>query len=174
MPGVILFAEISRPRGMAGAFNKALKATLQAAGNYWHRELLPAHFGPANRARFGHAPRTRVYSESIKKREGRGQGRFVDNVLKGKSRRFMQAFATVTGTAKQATVTLKPPAYFANPYVGPLPGGRRITQQPDKTVEITAVDQRDAEKVSEFAAKTLTLLIEQGFLQSVRATRIRG
>lgn len=172
MPGVILFAELRRPEGMRGSFSKMVKDTLLETGHYWHRELLPGHFTPSNRARFHHQPRTQVYESEIKKEAGVGQGKYVDNLLKGKSRRFMLAFATVTGSSKGVTVRLKPPAYFAKPYVGPLPGGGRITQQPDKPKEIAAVDPRDAESMAKFAAERLRLRIQEGF--RISAKRIRG
>ena len=70
------------------------------------------------------------------------------------------------------TVTMRPPGYFKNPYIGPLPDGKRITRQPDKSTEITAVDNRDAQKLSEFAAKHLLTLIEQNWRPSPK--RIRG
>lgn len=163
MPGVILRTQIENRSpipGLGRGMARLKKENLKATAAHWHDDLLRPHFGPSNRTRFQHEARTTFTKEVTKKRLGVGQGKYVDNVLKGKSLRFMSAFFSITGSQHAATLTMRPPPYFANPFIGsfrdPRTGEtRRITDQPDKPREATEVDTRDRDSLSKFAAGDL-------------------
>ncbi|MBK8916462.1 MAG: hypothetical protein IPM64_17995 [Phycisphaerales bacterium] len=149
--------------GLAREFARLRKQALRDTAEFWHEKLLRPHFGPSNRARFGHEAREPFYLQEIKRGLGRGQGKFVDDILTGRSMRFMLAFFTITGTSNAATLTMKPPGYFKNPFEGTFRAAdgstKRISGQPDKAAEVTTVDSRDAQSLSEFHAKRLEALI---------------
>lgn len=161
MPGIVLGITVEGGgviREMGRGFAKARKAGLVKTAEHWHQTMHRPHFGPSNRSRFQHEARTNFYTTITKKIEGRGQGRFVDNILKGLSMRFMQAFYTITGSKDAVTLTMKPPAYFAKPFIGSFVRDgvtKRITRQPDKPKEVTTVDARDSKALSEFAGKEM-------------------
>lgn len=133
------------------------KRVLFDTAEHWHQTIFPKHFTSANRSRYQTAVRNRIYRERIKPRKGAGQGKFVDLLLTGKSRRYMLALPQITSTSRKATVTMKPPAYFTNPHIGSFVDPRtgkqkRITQQPDKVEEATRVSEDDKRLLREFAA----------------------
>lgn len=177
MPGVVLRMEVEGGgviRELGRGFNAARKAALHKTAEHWHETMLRPHFGPANKSRFAHEPRSQFYTDIIKKAEGRGQGRFVDNVLKGVSMRFMQAFYSISGSKDQQTVTMRPPGYFARPFIGSFVRDgvtKRITRQPDKPREVTTVDARDNAALSEFCAKEMALGIEAEAARRAARTR---
>lgn len=143
--------------GLAISWRKLNKLVLTDVGTFWHQTIYPGHFRPSNRARYKHEPRTPVYLREIKVEHGRGAGRFVDQILSGKTRRFTMAFATVRGTARKVTVRMKAPSHVTRPFIGTFrkKDGTlgRVTRQPDKAGELTTVDRRDREQMEEYAAK---------------------
>ena len=150
-------------REMGRGFAAARKTALRKTAKFWHENLLRPHFTTGNRSRFHGEPRTQFYTQQIKRFEGQGQGRFIDNVLKGTSLRFMQAFVSFSGTKDQQTVTMRPPGYFANPFIGSFVRDgktKRISRQPNKPREVTEVDSRDSKTLSEFCAKEMTFGIQ--------------
>ena len=151
--------------GLSVSFRKIVKQVLEATGESWHRELFPKHFTHGNRARYKHEKRTRVYLQEIKPEQGSGTGRFVDNVLKGKTRRFTMALATVKGTSRSVRVRMKAPRHVTRPFIGTYRKRDgtlgRITRQPDKAAELTAHDGRDREELSKIAAKHLERIIRE-------------
>jgi len=150
-------------REMGRGFAAARKTALRKTAEHWHENMLRPHFGPSNRTRFQHERRSKFYETIIKPKAGSGQGRFVDNLLKGLSLRFMQAFFTISGTKDQQTVTMRPPGYFAKPFIGSFTRDgktKRITRQPNKPREVTTVDARDSKALSEFCAKEMTFGIQ--------------
>lgn len=169
MPGVILRTVMENDwilRDLGRAMSRVVRENLKATAEFWHRELLAGHFRPSNRARFQHQARTTFTKTVTKRVKGVGQGKFVDNVLKGQSQRFMKAFANITGTRRQAVLTMRPPAYFTRPFRGSFRDARTgqtktITQQPDKPGEITAIDQADRKRIEEFAAADLKQRIRE-------------
>jgi hypothetical protein len=169
MPAIILRTEIRNSSpipGLGRGFARIRKQALRDVATFWHDELLPSHFGPSNRSRYQHEPREAFYLQIIKKQQGRGQGKYVDDVFSGKSMRFMMAFFQVTGTQNAMTVTMRPPGYFANPFEGtytdPKTGKqKRISGQPDKPREVTTVDARDNDALAKFHAERLETLIAE-------------
>ena len=154
-------------RGLGrGGLGRLQKQSLKAAAEDWHARTLPRHFTPGNMARYQIRKRSAFYLGIIKPRAGVGQGRFVDLVLKGRSKRFLQTFVTITGTKDRQTVRMKPPGYFTNPFVGswtdPKSGRtRRITRQPDKPAETTRTNSEDRDRLRRVCETRLAALVRQ-------------
>jgi hypothetical protein len=153
-------------RGIGRKVGRIQKESLLAVAEFWHKNLLPRHFTPGNRARYRLAPRSKFYLEKIKPRAGRGQGKFVDLELRGQSRRFMLTFATFTGSKDRITIRMKPPRYFANPFIGsytdPKTGKtKRITRQPNKPDEVTRTNEEDLAKMRDVMRKKFLQLVTQ-------------
>lgn len=171
-------------KGMRKELTRIKKETLKETADWFRRHKVAPHFGPANRRRYGHEPRNKVYANEIKKRKGTGQGRFVDNRLSGKSARQARYLSRISGSSKQATLTVTVPTYFRRPYVGSFTktvkdaNGRtrqvtkRVTRQPDKVAELLRLDQRDKEDTRKFSGKLMLRKIKA--LRKQRRTTIRG
>lgn len=156
------------------AVRDSVKAGMIEAAWQWHAVILDKHFVSSNRGRYQHEKRTDVYLNFIKKMQGTGVGRFVDQIKTGKSRRFLKAFASVSGTARSVTLTMKPGRYFTNPFVGSFTDPRtgeqkRVTRQPDKVAELTRVHVQDARDLRDFAArKVANLLRAEEYIRNIR------
>ena len=175
MPGVVLGYQLGQDvSDLKREFGKLRKQLLQDVAAQWHLVILPKHFTASNRSRYQHQPRTSVYLKEIKPETGRGQGRFVDQMLGGKSRRFMMAFHKISGTQTQARLTMSPPPYFANPFIGETTSkdGRkiRVTQQPDKPSEITRLDNQDRDYLRRFAEVRMRNLVRGA--RSLKITKV--
>jgi len=146
-------------RGLGIRWARLKKETLQEVALYWHARMLDRHFTPGNRSRYQIPQRSAVYRDEIKKKFGQGQGKWVDLLLRGKSQRWMRVFKTVSGTSTAATLRLRPPTYFTNPFVGSYLNRqgkpRRISQQPDKAAEVTRLDEKDRQDLREYMAARL-------------------
>lgn len=155
MPLVVLDAKIDNVvKGLARSMPAIIRATLREVGIWWHQNLLEKHFTPGNESRYGSMPRNEVYMSEIKKDEGVGPGRYVKGTLKGKSLRWMLSFPTITATSHRCTVRMITPTYFDKPFVGtwidPQTGRlKRVTRQPDKPAEATAVNTADRDKMTD-------------------------
>lgn len=121
-------------KGAKRRFGRIVKQSLRETAEHWHRDIFPGHFEWGNNREYNLAPRTEFYRKIIKRIKGQGPGRFIDLILSGQSARALQHLATITGTAKHATVTMRPPNYFTNP---------TGNNQPDKVAEILKFSQRD-------------------------------
>lgn len=160
MPGIILGFKIENRslfRGLGARYAGIVKDILRETATYWHRAIFPRHFGNLNRSRYQLAPRNRFYAEVLKPKKGRGEGRFVDEVLTGVSQRMLLAFFSVTGTAKKATVKAQAPTYFTNPFIGSFTDPRtgrlkHVTRQPDKPDEVSRFHELDRAELRDFAA----------------------
>jgi hypothetical protein len=154
MPLVVLDARIDNVvKGLARSMPAILRATLREVGIWWHANLLQSHFTPGNEGRYGNMPRNTLYMQEIKKGAGVGPGRYVKNTLKGKSLRWMQAFPSVTATSHRCVVRMTTPTYFDKPFIGTFideETGRlkRVSHQPDKPAEATAVSSGDRERMT--------------------------
>lgn len=168
MPLVILNCKLENRRsivGMRGKWGKVTKFVLQKTAWEWHKKKLESHFTPGNSSRYQMQPRTSFYRAKVKIRRGTGQGKYVDLILSGRSLRALKAFATVTGTATAATLTMKPPGYFTRPFVGsyrdPKTGRQKvIRQQPDKVAELKRISPDDRASLVRFARREMKLRVE--------------
>lgn len=121
----------SNIKGLGRNLPKIRKEVFQDAGEYWFQKLFPDHFKPQARSEFQHESRTAKYLKS-KRFRGVREGRFIDNILSGKTRRFLQEGPRITATSQGVTVRLDAPLYFR----------RQSAGQPDKVAEITNVSER--------------------------------
>lgn len=167
MATIILDIEIdqSQLRGLRRAVPRIMKRLLQDTAQEWHDSILRQHFVWTAARRYHHSPRSPFYRDVIKKRDGRGQGRYVDLWQRGKSRRYMWALYKVTGTQRRATLRMKAPIYFKHPFVGVVTDQktgqqRRITKQPNKPKELTAIDTADRVHLRRFADRRLQRLLQ--------------
>lgn len=168
MPLIILNCKVENRRsivGLRGKWGKINKHVLQKAAWRWHKEKLESHFTPGNNSRYQMQPRTRFYRTKVKIRRGTGQGKYVDLILSGRSLRALKAFATVSGTATAATLTMKPPGYFTRPFVGsyrdPKTGRQKvIRQQPDKVAELKRISPEDRAWIVRNARRDMKTSVE--------------
>jgi len=147
-------------------FKGFMKATLQTVAEFWHQQLLKKHFLTAARSKYAFEQRNEFYKDVIKKIEGVGEGKSIDLVLKGQSKRFMMAFPKHSGTSVRSTVTMRPPTHFTNPFIGtftdPKTGKQKhISRQPDKVREVTGVVDEDRQALRAAAADKLQALIAE-------------
>lgn len=130
--------------------------------HFFAQTMLPERFHPGNETRFKHARRNRVYREQIKRRAGKGQGKFVNLQLSGKAKRQATTLYKVTGkTRKRLRLTL--PTYYLKPFVGTFRDPRtgrtkRVTRQPDKAAELQQIDERDKARLQKRADKAARAL----------------
>ena len=77
-------------------------------GRYWLKNILPKHFEPGARARYGYKPRTERYMRSkAKTRHGT-----TDLVYTGRARDQLQSTGVVRGFPSRTTVTMLSPNYM--------------------------------------------------------------
>lgn len=166
MPLVILNAKLDNPvKGIGRSMPAIVRACLREVGIWWHANLMPRHFTPGNESRYGTMNRNAVYMQEIKKDEGVGPGRYVKNVLKGKTLRWMSAFPVVTATSHRCVVRMVTPTYFDKPFVGtwidPQTGKlKKVTRQPDKPAEATAINGSDREQMQSVLASGMDLRVQ--------------
>lgn len=157
-PGVVL----SRGAGRKW-LNDVTGATLRDAATEWHRRRFPERFTRSAPAEFRYEPRSEFYLNVIKKFKGEGAGKQKGllQILTGRSKRRMLAFAQISNTAKRVTLKMRPPAYFANPFIGVIGRDKRtgktkrIARQPDKVAEVTRTSERDNQSLQEFAQRSM-------------------
>lgn len=168
MPLVVLNCKIENRRsivGMKAKWGRVMKFVLQQVAQHWHDKMMESHFTPGNITRYQMKQRTKFYRTVVKIRKGSGQGKYVDLLLSGRSLRALRVFATVSGTSRVSTLTLKPPGYFTKPFVGsyidPKTKKRKtIRQQPDKVAELKRISPDDRKKLTRFAKRETLLRVE--------------
>lgn len=173
MPGLILgmkIADRSKFRGLGRLMAGIRKQTMLDAANYWHRSIFPRHFNSQARSAYGYKPRQSKY-QKFKLRKGVGQGKFVDLIFTGQSRRWMQEGVKVAGVQGRITVTMRVPWYFKNPRgkilnlrqkLKGLPAPKYSSrEQPDKPDEVTRFNARDRSDLRGYAAKRMQELMNK-------------
>lgn len=108
------------------------------AGKHWHRRILPRHFEPGARGRYGYRPRKRL--TQIKKARIKGHTRELE--WSGDMKRMVLRQSVVSGTRYRARVRIKGPRYLYQ--------YRKDFRQPDKAGELTTVtgdENRDMARV---------------------------
>lgn len=182
MPGLILGMKISDKshlRGL-GRFMAAIrKQVILDTANFWHRSILQRHFNSGARAAYGYKPRQQKY-QKFKLRKGVGQGKFVDLIFSGQSRRWMQEGVKVAGVQGRVTVTMRVPWYFKNPR-GRILNLRQTSkglpapkyssrEQPDKPDEVTRFNARDRGDLRAYAGNRMQQLISKQRAAQVSTT----
>lgn len=161
-------------RGLGRSYRKSYRAAMLDAVKFYHANIFPRHFNPSNRTRYKLEKRTPFYLQVLKKRDGQGQGRFVDLLLKGTARRRMLYNARIWATDGGNTVTLKmqAPRYFTNPFVGTYTDQngeqKRITRQPNKVAEVVQVNSEDRANLAKRIQSLLTAKLKEKREKSTR------
>lgn len=167
MPLIVISCRVTggTPKGLGRKMPAITRASLRSSAGHWHETVLQSHFTPYNDSRYRFDPRNKVYMEEIKKNEGVGGGRYIKDLLKGQSLRWMRTFVSITATQRQAVVRMISPTYFEKPFVGtftdPHNGKTKVvTRQPDKPGEITQVNSSDNQALIDFARSDVQLRTE--------------
>lgn len=167
MPLIILNCKITggTPVGLSRKVPTVTKASLRATAEMWHGTIMEKHFTPGNDSRYRFDPRNAVYMAEIKRQEGVSQGRYVKDILKGQSLRWMRTFKNIAATSKQAVVRMTTPTYFEKPFLGtfvdPKNGKtKHVTRQPNKPGEATQINDSDRSNLTKFAQSDMVLRME--------------
>ncbi len=147
-------------RALGTTHKKVVGEVLLETAKFWHRDLLPAHFGPRNKSKYKMADRSKLYLEKIKPHVGVGLGRFRLLMLNDRSQRSLRSLVKFIATSRKVTVRMEAPGYFVTPFIGswvdPKSGKvRQIRKQPDKVSEVVRVDTEDHNLIEHFARRRL-------------------
>lgn len=147
------------------ARNRIFKEGHEAAGRFWHEELLPEHFKPNARFRYGHKRRTRRYLAKKRALAKRGiveRGGEVDNVYTGLMEDTLTSIAVVKPFPKRVTIKMQGPRYITmRPFT---------SNQPDKAAELTKTTRPEERRIGKVMDKTITE--EFNGLRETKTTRI--
>ena len=89
---------------------RILKAALERGGDYWHDRILPRHFRPGARHKYGHRRRSKSYQRKKEKIFRHN----IDNVWTGRMMDQVTSGRWLSGTAKRITVRMSVPWYASN------------------------------------------------------------
>jgi len=152
---------LSRIPKLRKVMTRIMRAGFRDLGAYWFRELLPDHFKPSARSEFQHQSRTEKYLKS-KRFRGRGQGRFIDNILLGQSRRFLTHGPSIKATGTGVTIRLDAPLYFRK-----TPPG-----QPDQVAEIIRISDRHRNLINRRFENKVRTLVDR-FLRTTSPEQVK-
>ncbi len=178
---IVLGVEVDDSTPLKGelrrVYRRARKTALYDTMEYWHEREMPRRFTPGNEQRYDLEPREEVYLEEIKKVTGVGQGRFVLQILTGRSLRMLRAFASITSTGDRATIRMTAPVYFTNPFEGtwidPDTGETKTSSgQPDKVAELLYTPADERLRLAKKLERNIDVELRQP--QPVRKRTIRG
>jgi len=135
-----IFITVEEP-DLLGIMPKATQAANEAGARLWRDRLLPRHFEPEAKRRYGYAPRNAKYIVGKLRAAARGlcqEGGIVDLVYSGQLKEYMTTTGIVRATSRGATATMKGPRYIE--ISGPAAG------HPDMREEIlTVLDEEKSE-----------------------------
>ncbi len=123
---------LEKVSGLGRAMPKIRKQSFLLIGSHWVHNVFKKHFRPSSRQEYQHQPRDEDYLRR-KRFIGVGQGKRDDNVLSGRSRRFMSHSPRIKATSTGVTIRMDAPLYFR----------RRVSGQPDKVAEVLRVSTID-------------------------------
>lgn len=138
-------------RVKAREFREISKRAWQAAGEFWHAEILPRHFEPDAARVYRYQRRSRSY-EARKLRQV-GHRRPLE--FSGELRRTVARTRDVRTSGTRggaARIVLRGPRY--------LYAYRKDLKQPDKAAELKAVSYRDARDLARVLDERLTAELE--------------
>lgn len=139
-------------------FRDQFKGALLFAVKYWHDKVLPRHFYYSAHGKYRHKTRDAFWLQA-KKQMGRGQGKFIDSLFKGTSRRWLMNNPRFSSTSRLGKVRMDAPPYFVKPKEK-VPG-----TQPDKVAELRTITQDEkaemAKKIHKFLIKEIKLAEKQ-------------
>lgn len=123
---------LEKVSGLGRSLPKIRKFAFQEIGEFYHREILKKHFRPSAKFEYQHQARNEKYLRR-KRIIGVGQGKRDDNVLFGKTRRFLFHTPRIKATSTGVTIRMDAPLYFRQ-----TPAG-----QPDQVAEVLRISQID-------------------------------
>jgi hypothetical protein len=109
-----IFITIEEP-DLLGIMPKATQAANEAGAKMWRDRMLPRHFDPHAKGRYGYKQRTRKYLMAKLRAASRGlcrEGGIVDLVYSGQLKEYMTTTGITRATPRGATVTMKGPRYI--------------------------------------------------------------
>ncbi len=115
-------------------WNEVMRTAHAAVGRQWHQEMLPRHFTPEAKAKYGHKPRTAKYLKAKQRLARLGKailGGIVDNVLTGNMMRLLQLPSVLRASPKRVSIAMVGPRYLSM-----IP---RNPERPNKAQEILRV-----------------------------------
>lgn len=124
-------------------WNEAMRAELAELAAWWQANLLPKHFQPSARTRYGYRRRSRKHRARKKALAERGvvkEGGDVDLVFRGLLRESVTAAASVRTAGSKATLRLVGPRYLRQ---------RPKSGQPDFAAELTAVTAAEDQQMAD-------------------------
>ncbi len=124
------------------AWNPIAKAAHFKQATYWHEKILPRHFKPQAKSKYGHQRRTKRYRKRKLTDAKRGKailGGVVDNVRTGLLMESLMGLGLVQAFPTRAVLTMFGPSY--------LMVRLRSTSQPDKASEILEVIPGEADEM---------------------------
>lgn len=161
---VVLFGQFKqRITGVLGQAKKIFKQCIADTGMFWFRELLPRHFTYVARAEYQYKPRTKGWQED-KRVIGKGEGRFLDNIMFGRTRMYTRQAPRVTATSARSVVRFSVPPYIRNP------GHAAPEQHPLPVRELTTTSDKDKVKMVRFYETRLGELIGEARLRAAYVT----
>lgn len=175
MPFVLgIKVESDAPLGREGRkwLTALRKELLQNVAFFWLAVIFSRHAELGQQSKYVFEKRNDLYANFIKKIHGQGAGKSAMLQFSGRSMRFMKAGYKITGTAGSATVSMRPPSYFTNPFIGsftdPKSGKvKRITRQPDKVDEVLRRHPSDDSDLRDYANQRAQELIRDFKLPTV-------
>jgi hypothetical protein len=133
------------------AWRSILRGCHEAQGRYWQREILPRHFAPYARFKYGYQQRTQRYL-AYKLKTGRGM---VDLVYSGGMQEYLTSTGIVRGFPSRATITMTGPRY-----VTPNPVGRR-PNAPNLAKEVLSVAADERTELAQVLEQDFTRRLAQ-------------
>jgi hypothetical protein len=132
------------------AWNRVLRESHQRQGRYWRDTLLPLHFRPESKEKYGHQPRTAQYIRRKMRAAAVGkclEGGVVDDVFTGTLRDLFLRTGIIYATNTRVRISLKGPRY-----IGMVPDK---SNQPNKAKEILTMRDEETETLRDIVFDTV-------------------
>jgi hypothetical protein len=132
------------------AWKRAIREGWKQVAVAWAKEMLPEHFKPQAKGKYGYQQRTRRYLQNKIKAAGMGRvqdGGLSDLVYTGKLRDWVLGTVRITATAKGSAATTSGPKYL---YVTP-----KKRADPDKRAEIEKIIDQERNELLRILDYTL-------------------
>ncbi len=152
-----------RIKGLEKEFKAITKRTMLETGAFWHQTILPRHFTWVAHGEYHHKDRMPKWKKD-KKEIGKGEGKFLDNVMFGRTRRYTKVGPRYTATSNRCRVIFSVPAYTATP------GHDAPEQHPKPAQELIAHTDRDRTVMAKYYDERLDLHAGDALLRAAYYT----
>lgn len=162
IPIVTELTETCPPELLKKEFGAVVQAGLLAEAEFWHHTMLPWHFQPAARWRYGYKPRSPAWQKrkralaAVGKAKGTGD---TDLVFSGMLQEHVTQLATFRATPREATVTMRARSFVQMRL--------KSSSQPNFAAEITKVIPAELESLTNI----LNYRVQAG-LEKLSASRV--